>query len=80
MMRMQAVFQDKRSLVFGISISGTKESVLFLLQEAYRRGAKTVLLTANNRGDFEQYCSEVLLLPDDMLPYKLPHAHQIHRF
>ena len=63
MMRMQAVFQDKRSLVFGISISGTKESVLFLLQEAYRRGAKTVLLTANNRGDFEQYCSEVLLLP-----------------
>ena len=31
MMRMQAVFQDKRSLVFGISISGTKESVLFFL-------------------------------------------------
>ncbi len=40
MMRMQAVFQDKRSLVFGISISGTKESVLFLLQEAYRKRCK----------------------------------------
>lgn len=52
MMRMQAVFQDRRSLVFGISISGSKEEVLFLLKEAYRKGAKTILFTANNRGDF----------------------------
>lgn len=44
MMRMQAVFQDRRSLVFGISISGSKEEVLFLLKEAYRKGAKTILL------------------------------------
>lgn len=49
MMRMQAVFQDRRSLVFGISISGSKEEVLFLLKEAYRKGAKTILFTANNR-------------------------------
>ena len=52
MMRMQAVFQDRRSLVFGISISGSKEEVLFLLKEAYRKGAKTILFTANNRGGF----------------------------
>ena len=48
MMRMQAVFQ---------------EEVLFLLKEAYRKGAKTILFTANNRGDFEQFCTEVVLIP-----------------
>ena len=32
LIRMQAVFQDKRSLVFGISISGEKEEILFLLK------------------------------------------------
>lgn len=63
MMRMQAVFQDRRSLVFGISISGSKEEVWFLLKEAYRKGAKTILFTANNRGDFEQFCTEVVLIP-----------------
>lgn len=59
----QAVFQDRRSLVFGISISGSKEEVLFLLKEAYRKGAKTILFTANNRGGFEQFCTEVVLIP-----------------
>ena len=63
MMRMQAVFQDRRSLVFGISISGSKEEVSVLLKEAYRKGAKTILFTANNRGDFEQFCTEVVLIP-----------------
>ncbi|MGN0371401.1 MAG: MurR/RpiR family transcriptional regulator [Enterocloster sp.] len=62
-MRMQAVFQDKRSLVFGISISSEKEEVLFLLKEAHRRGARTVLLTANNREEFSEFCTEVILLP-----------------
>lgn len=63
LMRMQAVFQDSRSLVFGISISGKKEEVLFLLREAYKRGAKTVLLTANNREIYDEFCTEVILLP-----------------
>ena len=63
LMRMQAVFQDKESLVFGISISGEKEDVLYLLREAYRRGAKTVLLTAKNKGIFEGFCDEIVLLP-----------------
>lgn len=62
LMRMQAVFQDKRSLVFGISISGEKEEVLYLLSEANKRGAKTVLLTAKNKGIFERFCDEVVLL------------------
>lgn len=63
LMRMQAVFQDRRSLVFGISVSGETESVLYLLREANRRGAKTVLLTAKNRGIFDQFCDEVVLFP-----------------
>ena len=63
LMRMQAVFQDKESLVFGISISGEKEDVLYLLREAHRRGAKTVLLTAKNKGIFEEFCDEIVLLP-----------------
>ena len=63
LMRMQAVFQDKESLVFGISISGEKEEVLYLLRKAHRRGAKTVLLTAKNKGIFEGFCDEIVLLP-----------------
>lgn len=62
-MRMQAVFQDKRCLVFGISISGEKEGVRYLLREAHKRGAKTVMITAQNKDSYAEYCSEVLLLP-----------------
>ena len=62
-MRMQAVFQDKRCLVFGISISGETEGVRYLLREAHKRGAKTVMITAQNKDSYAEYCSEVLLLP-----------------
>ena len=63
MMRMSSVFQDKRCLVFGFSISGETEEVTYLLEESYKRGAKTVLFTTNNREGFENYCTEVVLLP-----------------
>lgn len=63
LMKMQAVFQDKRSLVFGISISGETEEVLYLLREAHKRGAKTVLITANKKEEFTEFCKEVILLP-----------------
>lgn len=62
-MRMQAVFQDKRCLVFGISISGETEGVRYLLREAHKRGAKTVMITAQNKDSYAEYCNEVLLLP-----------------
>lgn len=62
-MRMQAVFQDKRCLVFGISISGETEGVRYLLREAHKRGAKTVMITTQNKDSYAEYCSEVLLLP-----------------
>ncbi len=32
-------------------------------EKAYRKGAKTITFTANNRGDFEQFCTEVVLIP-----------------
>lgn len=63
LIRMQAVFQDKKSMVFGISISGEKEEVLYLLKEAHERGARTVLVTAKNNEEFDKFCDEVLLIP-----------------
>jgi DNA-binding MurR/RpiR family transcriptional regulator len=63
LMRMQAMFQGKGRLVFGISISGETEEVLYMLKEACKRGARTVLITANNNDLFSQFCSEVVLVP-----------------
>jgi DNA-binding MurR/RpiR family transcriptional regulator len=63
LMRMQTVFQDERSLVFGISISAETEGVIYFLKEAHKRGAKTVLLTAKNKDEFAEFCTEVVLLP-----------------
>lgn len=37
--------------------------MLFLLKEAFHRGARTILLTASNRDEFARYCTEVILLP-----------------
>lgn len=62
MIRMSSVFQNPRSLVFGFSLSAEREEVLYLLEEAHKRGAKTVLFTANNGESFKQSCSEVVLL------------------
>lgn len=62
-MRMQTVFRDEHSLIFGISISGEQEAVLYFLRESHRRGAKTILITAQNRADFDCFCDEVVLIP-----------------
>lgn len=61
--RMQSVFQNEKSLVFGISISGETEAVRFLLREAHKKKAKTVLITAKNKTEFIEFCDEVVLLP-----------------
>ena len=63
MMRMSSVFQNKNSLVIGFSLSGEREEVLYLLRESNHKGAKTILFTENNRSEFDEYCSEVVLLP-----------------
>ena len=63
LMRMRAVFQDARSLVFGISVSGETDSVLYLLRESHWRGAKTVLITAEKKEEFSEFCNEVVCMP-----------------
>ena len=63
LMRMQAVFQNENSLVFGFSIGGQKEEGIFLFKEAKRRGGEKVFFTANNRDDYREFCTEVLLIP-----------------
>ncbi len=62
-MHMRAVFQNKQSMVFGISVSGETEPVLYLLKESKKRGAKTVLVTAEAPERFREICSEVIRMP-----------------
>lgn len=62
-MRMQTVFQDEKSLIIGISISGETSGVLYFLEEAKKKGAKTILMTAGNRDALLEFCDEVVLLP-----------------
>ena len=62
-MRMQSVFLNKRSLVCGLTLSGETQEVLYLLREAYRRGAKTIIFTANDKEIYTNFCSEVVLVP-----------------
>ena len=38
MIKMASVFQNRRSLIFGFSISGEREEVTYLLREAYNKG------------------------------------------
>ena len=61
-MRMQAVFLNRRSLVCGFSLSGETRGVLYLLKEAHKKGARTVIFTANDKDIYADFCSEVVLL------------------
>lgn len=61
LMKMQAVFLGGDSLIFGFSISGQTEPVLYLLQEAHKRGAKTVFITTRDRDYYRSFCDEVVL-------------------
>ncbi len=63
LIRMRAVFQGRQSLVFGITISGETEEVLYLLRESHKRGAKTVLITAGYDDKFYEYCTEIVQIP-----------------
>ncbi|MDO4323735.1 MAG: MurR/RpiR family transcriptional regulator [Lachnospiraceae bacterium] len=63
LIRMQAVFQSEASMVIGISISGEKEEVRYLLRAAHRQKAKTVLITTKNSDEYGQFCDEVVLIP-----------------
>lgn len=63
LIRMEAVFQNDHSLVIGISLSGEKEEVLYLLKASHRQKARTVLITERKQDSFDEFCDEVVLIP-----------------
>ena len=62
-MKMRAVFHNEESLVIGLSISGETKEVLYFLEEAHYKNAKTVLITSQNRDELKSYCDEIVLVP-----------------
>lgn len=62
-MKMQVVLMDKNSLAIGISVSGGTKEVIYFLEEAKKRGSRTVLITAGSNDKFMSFCDEVLLIP-----------------
>ncbi len=63
LMHMQSVFQNEKSLIVGISLSGQRKGVRYLLQESHKKGAKTVLITTTSREEFHEFCDEQLVVP-----------------
>ena len=61
-MRIEAVFQNEKSMVCGFTISGETEEVLYLLKEAHRRGAKTAIFTSNAKDNYADFCDEIVLV------------------
>lgn len=60
-MQMNQVLLGKDCLVIGLSISGQTSEVLTGLKMAKKRGAKTILFTANQTNETSAYCDEVQL-------------------
>ena len=63
LMRMRAVFQNKTSVIIGISVGGEAQDVLYLLRESHNNGARTILMTARNHERYEEFCNEIVLIP-----------------
>ncbi|MCI9124041.1 MAG: MurR/RpiR family transcriptional regulator [Eubacterium sp.] len=72
LIRMRAIFQNRQNLIFGITISGESDDVVYLLRESHRRGAKTVLITAKTDDRFYEFCTEIVQVPS------LQHLNQGH--
>ncbi len=62
-MRMQSVFLNRHDLMIGLSLSGTKSEILYMLDRGFQQGARTMLVTGKNRQTYEDFCNEVLLVP-----------------
>lgn len=62
-MRMQSVFLNRHDLMIGLSLSGTKSEILYMLDRGFQQGARTMLITGKNRQIYEDFCNEVLLVP-----------------
>lgn len=63
MMRMISVFRDDQDLVFGLSLSATRQEFLEYLHVAHQRKAKTVLITSSPRECFKEFVDEVIIIP-----------------
>ena len=62
-MRMQSVFLNRHDLMIGLSLSGTKSEILYMLDRGFQQGSRTMLITGKNRQTYEDFCNEVLLVP-----------------
>lgn len=62
MMRFHSTIVQEDCMAIGISISGRTEEVMECLKQAHRQGAYTVLLTANDRPEYSEFCEEVVCL------------------
>ena len=62
-MRMQSVFLNRHDRMIGLSLSGTKSEILYMLDRGFQQGARTMLITGKNRQTYEDFCNEVLLVP-----------------
>lgn len=60
-MKMRGIFQTEENLVIGISLSGTKEEVLFTLRQSHQHGAKTVFITGSRRR--HEFVDELVQIP-----------------
>ncbi len=58
-----SVLLNPQNLVIGLSLSGTKSEVLYMLARGCRQGADTILITEKNRKSYEDFCREVMLVP-----------------
>lgn len=58
-LKMNKAVVDKDTLVIGISLSGSSH-ILSALQDAHNRYAKTVLITANENQNLNQFCDEIV--------------------
>lgn len=63
MMMIQAIMRQEEDLTIGFSLSGESREVLVFLEESKKRGATTVLVTANHNELHEQFCDEIVLVP-----------------
>lgn len=61
-MKINSALVKEDALVIGISISGKTKQILDGLNLAKRYGAKTILITSNNKDSFHKFCDEVLLV------------------
>lgn len=54
-MRMQSVFLNRHDLMIGLSLSGTKSEILYMLDRGFQQGARTMLITGKNRQTYEDF-------------------------